>query len=201
MDKLVSRIRDAAGPKADIFVVADHGMARVSNCLHLNSYVKSLGINALALATGGTANLYFASGTDVAKAAETLKDQARFKDVDDEGLYRVYTPEVLPEASRYIVNARSGDVILIARGGYYFRERDGGEKDFLTPPKDPGMHGFEPEAPGMQGIFLAAGPKIKAGASLEKVSAVDIYPTVCKLLGLTPAQDIDGKPIDEILVP
>jgi predicted AlkP superfamily pyrophosphatase or phosphodiesterase len=198
MDRVVSKIRDAAGPKANIFVVADHGMAKVDHCLHLNPYLKALGIEAFALATGGTANLYFPPGGDPAKAAEILKDQARFKDLDPDGIYRVYTPRDLPEASRYIVNDRSGDLILIARRGYYFRERNGGE-DFLTPPKDPGMHGFEPEAEGMPGIFLAAGPKIKAGVSLEKVRVVDIYPTVCKLLGIVPAEGIDGKPIEEIL--
>ena len=43
------------------------------------------------------------------------------------------------------------------------------------------------------------GPGIRRGAYGERVSTVDIAPTLARLLGLTPAEPLDGRPLTEAL--
>ena len=59
-----------------------------------------------------------------------------------------------------------------------------------SPP--PGMHGWDPTLPEMHGIFLASGPGIAAGVTLPAVDAVDVYPLLTHLLGLTPNPEVAG---------
>ena len=44
----------------------------------------------------------------------------------------------------------------------------------------------------MQGIFIAYGPELKRGLVVEPVSNLDIYPLMCRILGLDPAPN-DGS--------
>ncbi len=52
-----------------------------------------------------------------------------------------------------------------------------------------------------RGIFLAAGPGIVPGASLEDPAIVDIMPTVLYLLGLAVPEDVEGRPLLEMMEP
>ena len=56
-----------------------------------------------------------------------------------------------------------------------------------------GWHGWDPASPAMQGIFLATGPGIRKHFSIGTVEAVDVYPMIVQLLGLTSAADVQGK--------
>ena len=42
-------------------------------------------------------------------------------------------------------------------------------------------------------MFLIAGPGIRRGATIPEVENVDIYPLMTELLGLRPADGIDGR--------
>ena len=84
---------------------------------------------------------------------------------------------------------------------------------FSAPPsampehKQIGAHGFDPaQVPDMKASFFAAGPDIRAGATVAPFENVDIYPLVAKLLGLDITHlktgPIDGeiRPLQEILI-
>ena len=60
-----------------------------------------------------------------------------------------------------------------------------------------GTHGYHPDKE-PQPTMLAFGSDIKAGARVEKVSIIDIVPTVAASLGFD-MPDIDGRVITEIL--
>lgn len=60
------------------------------------------------------------------------------------------------------------------------------EDAFRSRPQVRGNHRFE-------GIFIAAGPDIAAGTSVENVSIVDIAPLVLHALQLTPSDVLDGR--------
>ncbi len=99
---------------------------------------------------------------------------------------RAYLREALPEHLHARGNPRLGDVLVMPTGlGMVQRAPDD------RPPA--GMHGWDPTLPEMHGIFLAAGPGITAGTVLPAVNAVDVYPLLAHLLGLTPAPDIAGN--------
>jgi tetratricopeptide (TPR) repeat protein len=51
------------------------------------------------------------------------------------------------------------------------------------------------------GIFLAAGPRIRRGADIQDASVLDITPTLLHYLGFAVARDMDGKVIEGIFEP
>ena len=54
----------------------------------------------------------------------------------------------------------------------------------------------------LEGVFIAAGPGIQAGATLEPgATLLDIAPTVLQLLGVPAPDDLDGRPLVEVLSP
>jgi predicted AlkP superfamily pyrophosphatase or phosphodiesterase len=65
-----------------------------------------------------------------------------------------------------------------------------------------GGHGYDPELPEMQSLFLAQGPGFVAGAQVQRVRAVDVYALLCRLLGIAPAEH-QGDPgaFDALLKP
>jgi hypothetical protein len=42
-------------------------------------------------------------------------------------------------------------------------------------------------------LFLAWGPTVRAGATVDPIRNVDVYPFMAELLGLEPAPDLDGR--------
>ncbi len=59
-----------------------------------------------------------------------------------------------------------------------------------------GSHGVEDD-----GIFGVLGPGVQAGPMRSEVRTVDTTPTVLWLMGLPTAEDMDGRPITDILTP
>ena len=60
------------------------------------------------------------------------------------------------------------------------------------------MHGYDPALPDMQGIFLALGRGVPAGAHADAVRMIDVAPTVARLLGIAPPRDAEGTAIDSL---
>jgi predicted AlkP superfamily phosphohydrolase/phosphomutase len=53
----------------------------------------------------------------------------------------------------------------------------------------------------MEGVLIASGPAIRAGASPEGANLLDIAPTILHLLGIPAPSDMDGRVLSEILDP
>lgn len=51
------------------------------------------------------------------------------------------------------------------------------------------------------GVFLAAGPHIRAGAQVSGASVMDITPTLLYYLGFPVGKDMDGKVLDNVFLP
>jgi arylsulfatase A-like enzyme len=58
-----------------------------------------------------------------------------------------------------------------------------------------GFHGVAPWRRGMHAIFYAVGRGITPGRRLGIVHAIDVAPTVARLLGIDPPRDAIGRPI------
>lgn len=59
--------------------------------------------------------------------------------------------------------------------------------------------GFLSGAHTHEGIFIASGRAVKAGAAVEGAQIIDIVPTVCRLLGVAPMPGIDGQVLESAL--
>ena len=58
----------------------------------------------------------------------------------------------------------------------------------------PGAHGFDPLMKEMHASFYAWGPQIKKRKTIESFENIHVYPFVCRLLGLSYSEKIDGDP-------
>ena len=67
-------------------------------------------------------------------------------------------------------------------------------------PKTGGQHGYDPRAPSMRALFVAAGPAFREGVVVKPFENVSIYNVLCRVLGLTPAtNDGDPKVVERVL--
>jgi predicted AlkP superfamily pyrophosphatase or phosphodiesterase len=104
-----------------------------------------------------------------------------------------------------------GDVFAIMAEGYNF---DGIQNPGVARQGDPpfnaattvfsapnfyGAHGHDSSLPSMSASFLAAGPDIKRGKTVSLVHNIDVAPTIMRLLGVEPAETVDGRVLSEIL--
>jgi hypothetical protein len=55
-------------------------------------------------------------------------------------------------------------------------------------------HGWDNALLNMRTLFVAAGRGLPVGREIAPFEAVQVYPLVTRLLGLTPAAEIDGSP-------
>jgi predicted AlkP superfamily phosphohydrolase/phosphomutase len=53
----------------------------------------------------------------------------------------------------------------------------------------------------VDGILLMAGPSFQKGANISGATVLDITPTILAVYGLPTAQDMDGRPIEDALLP
>lgn len=96
----------------------------------------------------------------------------------------------VPGELNYGTSERLGDLIAAPDLGWQFAS---------SPSKNNGAHGYSPKEPDMMVMFRAVGPDFKEGyeapfteGELSAFRNVDIYPLLCKLLGIKPAAT-DGK--------
>ncbi len=63
-----------------------------------------------------------------------------------------------------------------------------------------GGHGYLPSSSDLRGVFVVAGPGV-ARVSPSEFRAIDVAPTLARLLGLQMPPEIDGKAVDAVLAP
>jgi predicted AlkP superfamily pyrophosphatase or phosphodiesterase len=61
-----------------------------------------------------------------------------------------------------------------------------------------GDHGFDPDAPEMRAVFVAAGPGLRPGVRVGDFDNVDVYPLLARLLGVRP--ELNDGDLDELRI-
>jgi alkaline phosphatase D len=191
IDRALTRLFDGIArlPIADsvnCVVVSDHGMEESpqERMLPLRPMLAAAGIDTTLVRMGDNGPvmpLWF--GRDTALARRTL-------DALDAGLThaRAYAIANAPERWHMNGNARGGEVFVVAEPGYVIAK---GAADRVL---DRGSHGWDPVDPLMRGIFVAAGPQIRAAGTIPAFESVNVYPFLTSLLRLTRAPRTDGDP-------
>lgn len=112
---------------------------------------------------------------------------------DGDRPYTIVRSEEFPEPWNY-QHQRSGDLMLVANPGHYFRDKD--RKAYMKNRKVGdkfGVHGYDPDTePDMVGIFYACGPNIEKGMEVPAFRNIHVYPLVARILGM-PVPQIDGN--------
>jgi predicted AlkP superfamily pyrophosphatase or phosphodiesterase len=111
----------------------------------------------------------------------------------------VYRHGEMPDSLDYGTSDRLGDIIVAPDLGWQFN---------YAPSRNQGTHGYAPQEADMLVAFRAVGPAFKKGyearpyqeGRLAAFKNVDLYPMLCKLLGIKPAP-VDGslERIEQIL--
>ncbi len=186
-DRLLGRLLDGVdalphAARVALVVVSDHGMA-APDAGRLTVLPDVADLGGVRLVAAGPA------------MSVHVGEPARSRALRDElnaGLThaRAYLREEIPARLHVRGSPRIGDILVIPEGLGLVGFRRAVERVRVL--LRPGMHGWDPHLPAMHGIFLAAGPGIEAGVTLPLVAAVDVYPLVAHLLGLTPHPDVAG---------
>jgi len=170
--------------KVNIILLSDHGMTNVYREKIIKLY-EIPGFDKFILTGYGPLVQFFTSSKD--EQDKLISSLAKHKKN-----YSVYTKETMPSYFHYSQHAFIGDVILVADlGATFVRSQQEFEK--LSEYSSGGDHGYDNFALDMHGIFMASGPVFKKGYRTGTIQNVDVYPLVCKILGLTANQMIDGK--------
>lgn len=185
VDQNLGRLLDgiAALPHGDdvfVVLVSDHGMmsepADGADVLDIAQYQGvRLG------ASGPYASLYVDQGGPERAAA--VRDSIAAT-MPENG---VYLRADVPERLHYSADPRAGDIVIVAAEGRTIVAPD------RVPDNDSFNHGWDNAFVGMGSIFLAQGPGIAGGQTIDVFESIHIYPLLAHVLGLTPNPDVDGR--------
>lgn len=182
--RLVAGIDRLAGQVAvNVIVVSDHGAAGYDDGvppLVLEQHIDLDGIRNVG--EGAFSFLYFE------ESAKNRIDRVHglLSRIWRHG--EVYRPAEAPQSWRVGDNPRWPDLILMPAPGHGVLSRaDQAHR------MNPGDHGWAPEAPDMHGVLFGFGPGFRPGSRVPAVRAVDIYPLMTHLLGITDGPEVDGS--------
>jgi predicted AlkP superfamily pyrophosphatase or phosphodiesterase len=166
----------------NIVLVSDHGLAEVApgNTVVVEEMVDPADVELVS--AGQVVGFVPKPGREPAAEDALLGRHAR---------HECWRKDELPARWHYGAHPRVPPIVCQVDEGWnaVTRER------LARQPRDGirGSHGYDPAHPSMHAVFFARGPGFRSGAVLPAIEAVDVYPLLMRLLGLTPA-DSDGDP-------
>ncbi|KAL7667709.1 hypothetical protein ACOME3_010477 [Neoechinorhynchus agilis] len=165
----------------NVIVTTDHGMTDThkSDALVLENYIDLASINLTNALT--IAHIFTKTSQEAIAVKNKLSNIPNFG---------VYLREEVPEVLEFSRNIRIGDVVILPNKGYLiFQDQASLESNTMR-----GSHGYDNNDEDMHGIFIARGPAINKGASVEGgiINLHDVYPFMTHVLRL-PQRQTDGQ--------
>jgi predicted AlkP superfamily pyrophosphatase or phosphodiesterase len=186
-----------------VVVTTDHGMREVTTIVNIRRILLRHGIRATPVSTGTTSFLYFedASQDEIARAAQALSGYAEFE---------VLRRGAFPAWVRLGDSSRVPPLIVSAKPPYFIEDIDRWPSwlqwlsewgpDFMYAGYSlKATHGYPPATSGMHGVLYAWGSGVAQGRELGLVRAIDVHPTIARLVGMQPGRPVDGVPIAALL--
>lgn len=173
---------NALGLPVNFIFLSDHGMAAVDTTNPIN--IPSMIDTSRFIMKGGNTSLhlYAKNKADIKATYDVLKKQ--------EAGFTVYLPDETPEHWHYKKGDdrfdRIGDLFIVPHYPKVLSNWSGHISR--------GAHGFDPAMKEMHASFYAWGPQIKRGKIIDSFENIHVYPFVCRLLGLSYSEKIDGDP-------
>jgi predicted AlkP superfamily pyrophosphatase or phosphodiesterase len=171
--------------RVNIVVVSDHGMAAVSTdrVIVLDDYISLDDVTISDI--NPTVGVFPKPGKDEAVFQALVKAHPRL---------RVYRRSETPEEWHYRDHPRIPPIVGVADEGWQIIRRTTLVSILerrISAAR--GQHGYDPSLKSMHGVFVAAGPAFKQGATVPAFENIHIYNLFARVLGVTPAAN-DGDP-------
>lgn len=184
VDQALGRLLDGLealphGDEVYLVLVSDHGMLLADPAKQ--EVVDPDALEGVRIAELGPYGSFFVEGDSVRHVRVRDSLQAMLPHG------RVWLRGEVPERLHYSADPRVGDVVALMEPGWTAVEP--GRRS-----EDPHWtHGWDNRIPEMGAIFLAMGPGIEGGRRIEPFESVHVYPFLAAILGLEPAEGIDGE--------
>lgn len=195
-DVEIGRLREvlSSDPSVSLMVISDHGFVPVekeaaplvalrgARLFRINAHARLASQRLGAIHAGGSFALYWMEQPNPSdrrrldRALQKLRECGAVAEVIDRQKLEQLGAD--PDA----------ELILDAAPGYYFSDRFDGPLVRETQ-NDRGTHGQLPSRPGLEASFIVAGPGVKGGKDLGRISLKRLAPTLAALLGL-PAKSL-----------
>jgi alkaline phosphatase D len=180
--------------RVTLFVTTDHGMAPVTTVVNVARILRNHDIDAEAISTGTTAFLYLADPSGIDRAHRLLSAYEEFD---------VYRTGDHPEDWHLGSGPRVGDLIISSRPPYFIEDIElwpawarwlgrWGPEFMWAGFSLKATHGYPAGTPGVDGILYAWGSGVSKAREVGTVRAVDLHPTVTRLLGIETGIPTDG---------
>lgn len=187
--------------QATVIVTTDHGMVEVSTIVNIKRILYNHGIDATAVSSGTSSFIYLADPGQVSQAAESLSEYPQFD---------VVRRDAQPADWNIGTGPRVGDLIVSAHLPYFIEDLDSwpswlrwlgdwGPEFMWSRMSLKATHGYPPSEAPVDGILYAWGSGIAPGQEIKGLTAVDVHPTVCRLLDIAPGSPVDGEPANAML--
>jgi predicted AlkP superfamily pyrophosphatase or phosphodiesterase len=208
-DVLQSLDKSGLRESTTVVVATDHGFKKVSKVVYPNVLLRDAGLlrtkgtnvvewDAYCMPQGGMSFVYV---RDAKRRAELLpRLKALFQ--KSEGIERVIDGEDGPSLGMPTPseNAGMGDLVLYAKNGYAFKAGNVGEEAVAPSTGYLGTHGYLNTDSELDGICIFSGNGIRKGVVVNRMSNLDVAPTVAKILGLR-LPKTEGRILEEFLCP
>lgn len=169
--------------QVNVVVVSDHGMTTVKPGNVVNIPTLLAGIDCRI--EGYDQVLFF--WPDSGKTEEIY---LRLKNAEQH--FRVCRRKEIPGFYHFRHHPFISPLVAIADPGWVLQKsKDAGSAKMEKVNK--GAHGYDNHFLDMHGIFYALGPAFKTGYRTGTLRSIDVYPLLCKIFGIPPRQNIDGK--------
>ena len=163
----------------NIIITSDHGMAGLSRdrVIFLDDYIN---INDVRMVDWSPVAMILPEDDSIVSTYSALYDA--------HPQMSVFKKEDVPARLHFNNHRRIPPIICIAADGWSISDRDYFDENPYS--FTGGTHGYEPINKSMHGIFIASGPELKRGLTIESFSSIHIYEVIAHILDIdTPEND------------
>jgi ectonucleotide pyrophosphatase/phosphodiesterase family protein 5 len=166
----------------NIIIVSDHGMTEISEERTIN--IEEM-LNNYNVRIDGSKPLMM-----IEPEKESFQEVYNLLK-DNEFHYKTYLKEEMPHHYHFSQHPFISPILLVADVGWSLVNNfwlKGMQNNYSK-----GNHGYDNNHTDMHGVFIAKGPSFKENYKIGTILNVDINPLLCKIFGISPRTNIDGK--------